>query len=278
MSTTNWSNPEFLAQAYATEEGLEIRIRSHRRYSLATEDVFHSMTARALQMKRPDRILDIGAGTGNWYRTIREELPPDVQYTAMDQSRAMVKALLLLTKEDPHAEALIGDAEALPLPDAAYDWVGLHYMLYHVPDIRRALAEAWRVLTPGGILLAATNAEAQYRELREAHEAAIQTLGLPFDGIDVPSFTLESGGVYFPQAPDVIRIAAGLKFPTVQSALAYYASGPIHHGLSAGDLDKPGTRERLLTVMGDQIQQVIEQEGHFTVHSDTGYFIVKKPA
>ena len=45
----------------------------------------------------------------------------------------------------------------LPVPEESFDWVGAHYMLYHVADISRALQEVWRGLKPGGILLAAAN-------------------------------------------------------------------------------------------------------------------------
>lgn len=58
----------------------------------------------------------------------------------------------------PLASVVEGDARALPFPDAAADAVLLLGPLYHLTDAadrRRALAEAHRVLRPGGVLVAA---------------------------------------------------------------------------------------------------------------------------
>ena len=48
-------------------------------------------------------------------------------------------------------------------------------MLYHVPDIALAAAEARRVLRPGGVFVAVTNGRAHLAELRTLVEAAVGT-------------------------------------------------------------------------------------------------------
>lgn len=60
------------------------------------------------------------------------------------------------------------DARAVPLPDAAFDCVVANWMLYHVPDRDRAIAEAARVLRPGGVFVAATFSERNLDELWHA--------------------------------------------------------------------------------------------------------------
>ena len=45
-----------------------------------------------------------------------------------------------------------GDAAALPLPDESFDAVVIGFGLLHLPDPASALAEAHRVLKPGGRL------------------------------------------------------------------------------------------------------------------------------
>jgi SAM-dependent methyltransferase len=49
-----------------------------------------------------------------------------------------------------------GDAERMPFPDGAFDAVVSNFGVHHVPRPERALAEALRVLRPGGRLAFAT--------------------------------------------------------------------------------------------------------------------------
>jgi ubiquinone/menaquinone biosynthesis C-methylase UbiE len=64
-------------------------------------------------------------------------------------------------------DAQVADVQELPFADAAFDTVVAAWMLYHVPDVGRGLAEIARVLRPGGALIAVTNSVQHLRELRE---------------------------------------------------------------------------------------------------------------
>lgn len=90
------------------------------------------------------RLVDVGGGTGNYSRALRgegwEPLVIDRQPEMLAQAAA--KGL----------ETLEGDAQRLPLADASVDAVMLVSMLHHVENPALALAEARRVLRPGGRL------------------------------------------------------------------------------------------------------------------------------
>ena len=63
--------------------------------------------------------------------------------------------------------AQVGDVQQLPFEDESFDCAVAAWMLYHVPDVERGLAELARVLKPGGRLVAVTNRSDHLRELRE---------------------------------------------------------------------------------------------------------------
>lgn len=106
----------------------------------------------------PAVVFDVGGGTGvhafwlakNHYRVRLLDVVPLHIETAREAMAAGTAPELL--------EAVVGDARKLPWPDGTADALLLLGPLYHLTDRgdrQAALGESWRVLRPGGVLLAA---------------------------------------------------------------------------------------------------------------------------
>jgi SAM-dependent methyltransferase len=91
------------------------------------------------------RVVDLGAGTGKLTRQI---VARGLPVTAVDPSAGMLRQL---TTAVPGVPALIGTAENIPLPDRSADAV-LVAQAWHWVDVRRAVPEVARLLSPGGRL------------------------------------------------------------------------------------------------------------------------------
>ena len=100
------------------------------------------------------RVLDLGAGVGFLLPEIRARAP-----------RAMVvgadRAAGMIALAPPEFPRLVVDASRLGLADGAFDAVSMAFMLFHLPESTAGLAEARRVLRPGGALGVATWGEPQ---------------------------------------------------------------------------------------------------------------------
>ena len=110
--------------------------------------------------RRAALVLEVGSGRGELAERMQREL--DARVVAVDQSERMVE----LTAARG-VEAIVGDVQDLPFRDGIFDCAVAAWMLYHVPDLDRALRELRRVLRPGGRLVAATNSERNFAELWE---------------------------------------------------------------------------------------------------------------
>jgi ubiquinone/menaquinone biosynthesis C-methylase UbiE len=98
-------------------------------------------------------ILEIGSGSGAMAADVLRRFP-HVRLTATDYDDAMVDdARNRLRQFGDRVDVKQADATQLPFPDESFDTVLSFIMLHHVIDWEKALAEAVRVLRPGGRLL-----------------------------------------------------------------------------------------------------------------------------
>jgi ubiquinone/menaquinone biosynthesis C-methylase UbiE len=103
---------------------------------------------RALPSDGSKRILISGAGTGLDFPL----LPTLHHYTALDFSPSML-AHAQARRANLQTDFVLGDCMNLPFADAQFDHVVLHLIVAVVPEPQRCLAEAARVLKPGGTII-----------------------------------------------------------------------------------------------------------------------------
>lgn len=205
----------------------------------------------------PARVLDVGGGTGVYAlplaaRGYRVHLI-DAVPLHVERARALSDA-----SDTPPVEAVVGDARALDVPDASFEVVLLLGPLYHLVvrnERVAALAEARRVLMPGGLLLSAHISRfasacdgIQEGRLRDAAFAAMVEADLT-DGIHRnPTNRPEWFTTAYFHRPEEIRPEieeAGLSF---ESLIAVEGPGWVNEDLDAW-LDNEAERERLLEVL-----------------------------
>jgi phosphatidylethanolamine/phosphatidyl-N-methylethanolamine N-methyltransferase len=89
-------------------------------------------------------LLEVGVGPGRHLGLYRKH-----HITAIDCSAKMVSSS---RRYSPRADIRQMDGEALNFPDASFDYLALYHVLSVTADPARMLAEAHRVLRPGGRL------------------------------------------------------------------------------------------------------------------------------
>ena len=139
------------AQEYLSLGPLSTRIQTHQRYSELADDVENAVQ-QAVSLSMDAGLLDVGCGTGDFLRNLAERGHRG-QLVGLDTSPAAVHAL----RDFAGVSAQLGNAMDLPYGAAVFDVVTARHMLYHVPDVRRALAECRRVLRSGGVFAATVN-------------------------------------------------------------------------------------------------------------------------
>jgi SAM-dependent methyltransferase len=139
---------------YDRDPGRFRTARSVMRQHARAADV-HERVAQRLIAEGSVPVLDVGCGEGELARHL-----PGGAWVGVDRSREM-----LARAPEPHVQ---GDATALPFEGSSFGSVALLYVLYHLPDPAVALAEAKRVLRPGGTIAVAAPSRHDSPELSDA--------------------------------------------------------------------------------------------------------------
>ena len=101
-----------------------------------------------------DVVLDVGSGSGTDALIASRVVGPRGRVFALDMTDAMRRKLEQIVARSGAAaspvDVLAGNAEAIPLPDAAVSVVSTNGVINLVPDKSAAIRELYRVLAPGG--------------------------------------------------------------------------------------------------------------------------------
>jgi len=130
---------------YNTERGTK---RVHFKTEASKLDAVRALIPWVVaRLPRGSSVLDIAGGVGAYASRIAREA--DATVVGVDISHAMCRQ----RAEDPATPlSAVGDMEALPFGNGRFDAALFIACLHHLPDPRTALAEAHRVLRPGGTL------------------------------------------------------------------------------------------------------------------------------
>lgn len=171
---TRLDDPALVADEYADDARLRRRAAAYTGVGTVV-DVRVPLVA-AVAAAKPRRVLEVGCGWGELAEWIARDTGAEV--VATDLSPRMVELA-----RGRGIDAQVADVQDLPFADDAFDVVVAAWMLYHVPDLDRALGEITRVLRPGGLFVSATNSRLHLHELRELVGSGPSTI----------SFARESG-------------------------------------------------------------------------------------
>ena len=104
---------------------------------------------REAGLKAGMHVLDVACGPGLVTQCALDVVGPSGLAIGLDPSTGMLRE----AQHGPCQTLVRGVGESLPFPDGRFDFLSMGYALRHVPDLKRAFAEYWRVLKPGGIVL-----------------------------------------------------------------------------------------------------------------------------
>lgn len=129
---------------------------NNRVHSLWRDQAWRRFAVRQAQVREGDTVADIACGTGDLTEAFART--PSEAVLGIDFTHEMLQ--LAGVKKDRRGEGVRskityarGDAQRLPLADASCDVVSIAFGIRNVQEPRRALAEFFRVLKPGGRLV-----------------------------------------------------------------------------------------------------------------------------
>ena len=130
--------------------------RTERMYASAPIAEQRARTRTALALGAGERGLEVGCGIGLLACEMAREVGANAHVTGLDNSPDMVAAARERAQREHLADRLdflVGDAAQLDFPSGTFDFVVAVQVYLYVTEIERALAEAARVIKPGGRLV-----------------------------------------------------------------------------------------------------------------------------
>jgi len=268
---------DLIKTQYRDSSNLDARVRLHQLFSI-NQRGWYNWYLDQLSLPAGSRILELGCGPGGLWSGNLQRLPGDWTLALTDFSHGMARKArsALETEAKGQGRTLlfaVADAQTIPFPDGWFDAVIANHMLYHVPDLSKALSEIRRVLRPGGKLYAATNGETHMQELSQLAALFAPEMAEYLSDIKpwawTSPFSLEKGEAllkpYF-SSIRMLRYEDGLRVTQAQPLIDYMLSMVVASRFSS--LFTPERIERFK----QQLEEAIKTNGAIMIRKDSGIF------
>ena len=206
--------------------------------------------AERVAARRPQRVLEIAAGTGVVTRRLAAALPEGSTIVATDLNPGMLEQARTVGCVRP-VEWQTADAQQLPFADASFDAVACQFGVMFFPDKASAFAEARRVLRPGGVFLFNAWDRIEENEFADVVTAALATVfpadpprfmaRTPHGYHDTAAIAADLAGGGFAAMPEIHTLARRSPAPSPRHpAIAYCQGTPLRSEIEARDAARLG--------------------------------------
>lgn len=124
---------------------------------LRMNELLNAQSLRALGLTPGESVLDVGCGTAVFAREMAAEVGEEGRVVGVERDeQQMAEAQRLAAGDSVRMELRAGDAYELPLHDrewGTFDVAHARFLLEHLPDPGRAVAEMLRAVRPGGRII-----------------------------------------------------------------------------------------------------------------------------
>lgn len=149
---------EVVKEQYKNADKLNTRISIHEKYSI-NKMGFGNWILSNYDIRSGFKVLELGCGTGSVWKGHLDMLADADEVVFTDFSEGMLQTARASLGNAKNISYAVVDIQSIPYADDSFDVLIANMMLYHVPEIDKALAEVRRVLKPSGAFYCATYGE-----------------------------------------------------------------------------------------------------------------------
>ena len=218
----------------------------------------------------------IGSGPGHLWRRNLDRIPTSFPVILSDASQGMITtARHELSAVPIHIHYTVLDAQSLPLPSDSFNVVIANHMIYHIPDIPKAIEDMHRILSRDGCLLAATNGDDHMHEIDDlvhAIEPSIIFGSRDLKDTRIIPFSMSNGEEKLSASFESVskfNFDDELIITEVEPLVQYILSFP-------GNAREVFASEEKLSELKTTIEESIRNHGAFNVTKSAGLFVAKK--
>lgn len=145
--------PDPYANIETIDDSVALTIADRLEKRAAQKDQRQMLSAYLEDIKFPPDadVIEVGCGTGAVSRVVAAH-DSVANVMGLDPSRILIERAAKLSAKMPNLRYKLGEANSIPFEDCKFDVAIFHTVLCHIKNPEQALAEAMRVLRPGGHL------------------------------------------------------------------------------------------------------------------------------